>query len=106
MLIHPHFGIQIYCKNYSGKIVNVEFIEWSKIKNIFVNEALTIFRVVTYIVIERVSGVEPNGGSSSKSKKNEPLGDLIVPFKHFRLPMDINVEIVDEIMGHGRMRAR
>ena len=99
LLVVPSQGIQIFRKTFGGKIFDVNFYERSKIKKILINEAFSIFQVVSYIVMELTDISTPPDVPSGRYK-NDPLGDLVLPFKHFRLPLTFCVDIVKEIHEH------
>jgi hypothetical protein len=84
ILVDRQRGIQIYRQNFSGDIVDLKFYEWPNIDSVMINEALTTFRVVTYIVIVISSGCA--AGEST-----------MVPFKNFRIPLSVNVEIATNL---------
>jgi|LauGreDrversion4_2_1035121.scaffolds.fasta_scaffold18945_3 hypothetical protein len=88
VLVIRNEGIELFKETVSGDIVDVQFYEKSQINQILINEGITIWRVVVYVVIELIS---------KKSQQRNRLGRLVLPFTYFRCPIAVSVQVASGI---------
>ena len=101
VLVIRDVGLQLFKETIAGEIRDVKFFQKPQINQILINEGITIWRVVVFLVIElATSRKQPLAVGIQRSDSgfhNKRLGPLVLPFTYFRCPTWVTVQTASSI---------